>query len=224
MSVAVYGKTPVRGDFIDRRAPDDFVERWHEWCAGGLALAKETLGGRYAEFYSCAPIWRFALDAGICGAAPAIGIMSPSADSVGRFFPLTLFSLGATEIGSAQSLLANLDWFDDAERLILQIFGAKADLDIFFAAADAIAPPEFVEKSPPLAGDSVFSDARRGLTGLFANFIGQSARAAFWTADGIVGQGGDKFGALLLREALPAHADWPLLIGATTLGGALSDV
>ncbi len=40
-----------------------------------------------------APIWRFLLPAGACGAQAALGVWLPSVDRVGRQFPLALCAL-----------------------------------------------------------------------------------------------------------------------------------
>ena len=40
-----------------------------------------------------APVWRFILSAGLCGERAALGLMLPSVDRAGRYFPLTFAAL-----------------------------------------------------------------------------------------------------------------------------------
>ena len=78
-----YGKLPATGDFVGRRLPFDFVQRFDAWMARHLApligdpawpagLPLRFLAGPAASF------------------GPAAGIVLPSADKVGRRFPLGL--------------------------------------------------------------------------------------------------------------------------------------
>ena len=48
------------------------------------------MGDVWLEAFLEAPVWRFVLPPGLCGARAAIGLIMPSVDKVGRYFPLTL--------------------------------------------------------------------------------------------------------------------------------------
>lgn len=85
-----YGKLPCRGDFVQRRVPREFVEPWDVWLQECLTLSRSQLQERWLEAYLVSPIWRFALAGGVCGAAAYAGVLLPSVDLVGRYFPLTL--------------------------------------------------------------------------------------------------------------------------------------
>ena len=85
-----YGKVPTRGDFVSRRLPWTFVDPWDRWLQGGLACSRDQLGDAWLEVYLTSPVWRFALTPGVCGDAGWIGIVLPSVDRVGRYFPLTV--------------------------------------------------------------------------------------------------------------------------------------
>ena len=92
-----YGKLPSLGDFATRRLPPDFVEPWDEWLAGGLAAWREADDAWLQAYLSAAP-WCFVLGPqvlpsrrGLGSVAPAwAGVLMPSVDRVGRYFPLTL--------------------------------------------------------------------------------------------------------------------------------------
>jgi type VI secretion system protein ImpM len=103
-----YGKLPSLGDFASRRLPADFVETWDEWLASGLAQWRDADDG-WLQAYLAAPPWCFVLGPGLLGARRGLpvagpawaGVLMPSVDRVGRYFPLTIASplptLGAND-------------------------------------------------------------------------------------------------------------------------------
>ncbi|HEX4387010.1 MAG TPA: type VI secretion system-associated protein TagF [Steroidobacteraceae bacterium] len=90
LEVGIYGKLPSHGDFLQRRVPPEFLTPWDEWLQAGIAASRTALAAQWTDTYLTSPVWRFALSAGACGRAPVAGLMAPSVDRVGRFFPLTL--------------------------------------------------------------------------------------------------------------------------------------
>lgn len=84
-----FGKLPGMGDFGQRRLPPRFRVIWDEWLQTGLqALRVERED--WLVHYLHAPIWFFVLGEEIMSPSPWIGVLMPSVDSVGRYFPLTL--------------------------------------------------------------------------------------------------------------------------------------
>ena len=117
-----YGKLPSLGDFASRRLPPAFVEPWDDWLARGLAAWREQSPDGWLDGYLASPSWRFVLMPGVlAGAAPAgatawAGVLMPSVDRVGRYFPLTLVrALPALPADAAQAddLLVWLQRLDD---------------------------------------------------------------------------------------------------------------
>jgi type VI secretion system protein ImpM len=88
--VGLFGKLPARGDFVRVGLPGNFIEPWDAWLQRALASARVQLGERWLPAWLEAPVWRFSLPPGACGAGAALGLMMPSVDRVGRYFPLTL--------------------------------------------------------------------------------------------------------------------------------------
>ncbi len=85
-----YGKLPSKGDFITRRLPQAFVETWDDWLQNGLQTSRDRLGEDWLSIYMTSPIWRFALSPSVGGRAAMTGVLMPSVDRVGRYFPLTI--------------------------------------------------------------------------------------------------------------------------------------
>jgi len=95
-----YGKLPSLGDFASRRLPVDFVEAWDAWLSQGLADWRAA-DAAWLDEYLAAPAWCFLLGPQVIalpGAAPRgtvpawAGVLMPSVDRVGRYFPFTLAS------------------------------------------------------------------------------------------------------------------------------------
>lgn len=105
-AVGVFGKLPALGDFIARGLQPAFTEVWHGWLERGLAAARAELGESFPPAYMATPAWRFALAGGLAGELPMTGVMVPSVDAVGRWFPLTLAAAGAR---------ADEGWYDALE-------------------------------------------------------------------------------------------------------------
>ena len=127
-----FGKLPSRGDFVSRRLPREFIDAWDDWLRRAMAESRVSLGDAWLDSYLTSPIWRFAIMPGICGSHGYVGLIMPSIDKVGRYFPLTVASRlpeGTSALGSA---IAAAAWFDDAEKLLLgQLEDDPPDFDFF---------------------------------------------------------------------------------------------
>ena len=129
-SIGFYGKLPSHGDFVSRRLPRSFIEPWDQWLQGGLAASREQLGSDWLNQFLISPIWQFALTPGLCGSDAWAGVMMPSVDRVGRYFPLTLV---AKVTGCSLSRLFEPDcgWFSQLSELALSSLDYDFDLQAF---------------------------------------------------------------------------------------------
>jgi type VI secretion system protein ImpM len=135
------GKLPIRADFITRRVPLAYVERWHDWMAEALAAMRDALGEGWLDAYLYGPIWRFAVPAGLAGPHAVAGTLMPSVDSVGRYFPLTI-ALPLASTGALASVVVHgRSWFDDAETCSLAALEGEIDIDMLGERLEAIALP-----------------------------------------------------------------------------------
>jgi len=133
-SAGWYGKIPGTGDFIARRLPSAFSEAWDRWLQAAIAGSRERLGPRWRDTFLSMPVWRFALSPGMLTPNAWAGVMAPSVDSVGRYFPLAVASaLPSVSLDLPATLLAAQDWFDEIEALALSAIAPVADA----AAIDA---------------------------------------------------------------------------------------
>ena len=84
-----YGKVPFLGDFVSRRLVPEFIETWDRWLQRSIAASRQQLGESWLDFFLTSPMWRFAVSPGVCGEYGWAGLLVPSVDKVGRYFPLT---------------------------------------------------------------------------------------------------------------------------------------
>lgn len=132
VEVGFYGKLPCRGDFLQRRAPQDFVDVWDGWLQECIHESRQRLQDSWLETYLTAPVWRFVLSSGVCGEGVYAGIFVPSVDRVGRYFPLTV--IAQLERGDCPITMAcgSSAWFEGAEALVLDALESEAlDFDTF---------------------------------------------------------------------------------------------
>ena len=133
IEVGFFGKLPSHGDFLRRRVSDGFIGVWDSWLQESLATSRAALGDKWLDIYLTSPVWRFACAEGACGAAPVIGVMVPSVDRVGRYFPLTLVAEIPRNAPSPVSVALSAGaFFDAAERLVIDTFESdQIDIDTF---------------------------------------------------------------------------------------------
>jgi type VI secretion system protein ImpM len=133
MDVGLYGKLPTHGDFLRRRVADDFVAAWDPWLQSCIADSRRVLGEQWLSIYLTSPVWRFALGPNVCGAAPAAGLLVPSVDRVGRYFPLTLVWPTPIELSTLEVAIHFQHGFERAEQLLLDTLALEhfefADFD-----------------------------------------------------------------------------------------------
>ncbi len=106
-----YGKLPARGDFVRTGLPRDFTDPWDEWLQSVLAGSRSLMGEAWLPAFLEAPVWRFVLPRGMCGPLAALGLMLPSVDRAGRYFPLTFAALSEQGIAKASGEA----WLDACE-------------------------------------------------------------------------------------------------------------
>lgn len=113
-----YGKLPTLGDFASRRLEATFIDPWDAWLAEGIAALRTQAESTWLDHYLASPVWRFMLMPGVIGLDTAMaGVLMPSVDRVGRYFPLTLIAPITPTPGTSadtEALLAWLHQLDDA--------------------------------------------------------------------------------------------------------------
>jgi type VI secretion system protein ImpM len=168
MEVGLYGKLPTHGDFLRRRVAEDFVAGWDAWLQHSIADSRTALGERWLDTYLTSPVWRFALGAGACGSAAVAGVLVPSVDRVGRYFPLTLVWATPSEFSALEVAMRYQRLFERAERLVVdslaleQLEFVDFDRKVIELAADPMAAPTGAMRLENASTSSVLSGQRGG--------------------------------------------------------------
>ena len=134
-----FGKLPGMGDFAHRRLPEAFRKQWDDGLHDGLLQLRERHANwtvRYLE----APLWCFVLGRGVVGDGCWMGVLMPSVDGVGRYFPFTIATafdhpppaMSAWWALAAQAALDGLENDHDAQRfdaMLQRLFDSSIALD-----------------------------------------------------------------------------------------------
>jgi type VI secretion system protein ImpM len=140
--IGIYGKLPAHGDFVDRHLPNDFIAPWDRWLQLSLTASKARLGASWIDHYLTAPVWRFALTSRCVNKQNWLGILLPSVDSVGRYFPLTFaLPLPATS-ALPETLLNNDEWFKRLETIALACLHEQPDIGAIMEVINSKDMPE----------------------------------------------------------------------------------
>jgi len=145
-----YGKVPLKGDFVSRHLPRSFIDPWDQWLQESIATSRAQLSDQWLDSYLTSPIWRFALSKGVCDESAWTGLMMPSVDRVGRYFPLAL----AVPVNNEYSLLSIADqeeaWFSLLEQIALSALDQNNDFDAFIQEiGDLVLPKHLHAASEP---------------------------------------------------------------------------
>ncbi len=138
-----YGKIPTNGDFVSRHLPRTFVDPWDQWLQESIATSREQLAEQWLDRYLTGPIWNFALSKRVCGDKNWVGLVMPSVDRVGRYFPLTL----AVPVEDSCSLISIADneapWFSQVEHIALSALDQTNNLDSFNQDIESLGVPDY---------------------------------------------------------------------------------
>lgn len=155
--VGLHGKLPARGDFVTRRLDAQFIGAWDGWLQQVLAASRESLGAGWLEAFLSAPVWRFLVPAGMYSKTGWAGVLLPSVDRVGRYFPLTLAAPVAEDGIDVPATLARLlPWLDQLEALALEALAPDLDFEAFDRRVAALDLPEglaVLQAAPGMATD-----------------------------------------------------------------------
>lgn len=126
-----FGKIASLGDFSSRRLPQDFVTRCDDWLSRGISVSRSQLGEHWLNTYLTAPIWRFAWSPGLAGPTWWVGVMMPSVDNVGRYFPLVIAQPFSHPPVHDPAHAAMQHWLDHVAHAAMSTLQAGVNVDTF---------------------------------------------------------------------------------------------
>jgi type VI secretion system protein ImpM len=219
-----HGKLPSLGDFASRRLEPDFVALWDGWLAAGLSSLQQRSPDTWLQHYLACPAWRFVLMPGLLPAPFAdqayAGVLMPSVDRIGRYFPLTLIAPLVEPPQGGAELRTLLSWLHDLDDLAVDALQDDWSIERLEAELAQCprpgwdVPAALAELLPTAATFSVHAAAgAQAIVSLLADAQARALRQAaaghaFWWADG---QSGEP--RLLVTRGLPQTDDMRLLFG-----------
>lgn len=134
----IYGKLPAYGDFLIRNLGSTFLDPWDEWLQCFVSASREQLGEGWLQTYLTSPIWRFVLSSGVIDENMWGGLIMPSVDRVGRYFPLSIARSFAPHFSPVNFMYTQQDWFRQIESFCLMALDGDLDIDQLAANLDSI--------------------------------------------------------------------------------------
>ena len=128
-----FGKVVMLGDFAHRRLPQPFIAVCDPWLSHCVGASRVQLGARWLDTYLTGPVWRFAWAPGVVDARWWFGVLMPSVDAVGRYFPLLVCTSDQNAPMSSAAFDALTAWYDHAHQAALNTLLPGASLERFEA-------------------------------------------------------------------------------------------
>lgn len=164
-----FGKLPTRGDFVSGNLGREFTDPWDDWIQIALEQSRQQLGEQWLDIYLTSPMWCFALSPAICGDRAWAGVLMPSVDAVGRYFPLTIAVPLRRDTNVVSLPTTARDWFEQAEILARSCLDDEFDFERFDEQVAALGVPTTQAAAQPATeanGGVRLSDAwRYGMPG-----------------------------------------------------------
>ncbi|MBS0447974.1 MAG: type VI secretion system-associated protein TagF [Proteobacteria bacterium] len=149
---AWHGKVTAAGDFVSRRMPEALLARCDAWLSGVMSSGQARHGDRWRQSYLTAPVLRFAWAPGVHGEAWWFGVLMPSCDSVGRYFPLLVIQQRDRPPRGREALEHLERWFDHLADAALHTLQEAASIAAFEQALQQAPPwPDSVAGAPTTA-------------------------------------------------------------------------
>lgn len=138
MQTGIYGKLPAYGDFIFRNLNTAFISPWDEWLQHFISGSQEQIGEDWLNIYLTSPVWRFALSPGVIDNNMWAGLMMPSVDRVGRYFPVSIVKQFASNTSPVDFMFNQTDWFNALETHCLTALEGHLDVDELVTAVTEV--------------------------------------------------------------------------------------
>jgi type VI secretion system protein ImpM len=140
----------THGDFVSKGLPASFIDPWDAWLQEIVVGSQQQLGDDWLNYYLTSPIYRFVLAPGICGENGWLGIMIPSVDRVGRYYPMTIVTMNHLNINPFVALEHATEWFTKVEALALSSLDDNFNLQQFNREIDVLKAEVLFNNCEPL--------------------------------------------------------------------------
>ncbi len=226
-TIGIYGKLASLGDFASRGLPRSFIDPWDNWLQDLLSNLAATSGSGWPEIYAVSPIWHFYLPVGVCGPQGVLGVIMPSADRVGRLFPMTAVALFDQASATPTLLSTQSVWLFEVEALLLRTL-APEQLSPDAVQAELLALPA------PLPGPVASFQGRFGRQCWMPSFASEDRQGLTLPTDILSCHGmatghlslwqfrpdpDRREGILITMDGLPTPPEWQAMLAGRPDGG-----
>lgn len=200
-----YGKVSTLGDFASRRLAASTLSALDHWLSAVVAGSRRQLGDEWLELYLASPLQRFVLGPGLLEAgagtttlragsgrggwmgggvaAPPtwwFGVLMPSCDNVGRYFPLVVLQPRSAPPVERFGLDHLERWWQRTGEAALATLSDDVDVERFDRALAELPPWPAMREGPGGAGRTVAAGECRVAVAGNLGELAQAFAAADW--------------------------------------------
>lgn len=189
--LAFVGKLPSFADFIEGHLPIGLSKAWYAWAEQAMETSAVQLEDRWLNAYLTSPVWRFFIACDVVDLYAYAGIVVPSVDQAGRYFPFAVF-LPIAQGQRVQFVNDHFAWYQAIEARVLaqldcqklKVQSSMQSLDQALQQTISVWGSSKKERASDFAQPWVFSGYQeqhldRSLLGLLMSRL--SAESLWWT-------------------------------------------
>lgn len=151
-ATGIFGKLPAHGDFLHRNLPSKVVNEWDSWLQTFVGSTQERLGDAWLDVYLTSPIWRYCLSPGVVDDHYWGGIVLPSVDRVGRYFPFSIMRRLPETTVPCDFMTIQTEWFAQLEQAALRALDGQTQVEALVQEVNAVnltGTPLYVRQARP---------------------------------------------------------------------------
>ena len=217
LTIGIYGKLPTHPDFISDSIHGEISNELYEWGQTVLYHSQQELSEtEWLSAYLVSPIWRMCVPSTDKRKHAWIGVMVPSVDAVGRYFPLFLvFEIAPKHVCVEWLFKEAATLFSILEKVSLQALQKRLSLgDVkrlltdelaSFELGETLKAPVGVENGTGLVTAQISSEA---LLSFLSTPIVQVHSSLWWAFGEVHG----RKDPLVLASNLPNSTDYQFLL------------
>ena len=143
ISPGFYGRIPaVRGP-VNINLPEQVSRGLGHWLQQCLSYDQPRLGQRWLPLYLACPPWRFMLSGGVLGPKVWAGVMIPSVDKEGHYYPFVVAHPLSDTAVPTLFWVKQPGWFNQLEQLALLALEDGVDLEQLQVRGAMLEVPDF---------------------------------------------------------------------------------
>lgn len=136
--IGLYGKLPAYGDFIFRNLNPSFINPWDEWLQNFISGSQQQIGEDWLDVYLTSPVWRFVISSGVIDNMMWAGLMMPSVDRVGRYFPVSVVKPFVSSVNPVSFISDQREWYSELENICFEALEGRIDVDTAVSSMDQL--------------------------------------------------------------------------------------